>query len=172
MPEEQTASWLGILDLYGVLPEGWTLIGGQLVHLHCAERGRFPERPTNDADTVIDVRADPTMLHTFTQALHHQRVVGVLPGPGPARLRARSSAPGGGGADRAAGVVTGPPGRRRQRVQDLALARLVGPGVRAGELLRDLLARGHRQLLTHTPRVATIRTSPREARAAPSGRFR
>lgn len=26
-------------------------------------------RPTNDADTVIDVRADPTMLGTFTQAL-------------------------------------------------------------------------------------------------------
>lgn len=69
MPEEQTASWLGLLELYEALPEHWTLIGGQLVHLHCAERGRFPERPTNDADTVIDVRADPTFLHTFTQAL-------------------------------------------------------------------------------------------------------
>ncbi len=69
MPEEQTASWLGILDLYERLPQGWTLIGGQLVHLHCAERGRFPERPTNDADTVIDVRADPRLLNTFTQTL-------------------------------------------------------------------------------------------------------
>lgn len=69
MPEEQTASWLGILDLYAALPEGWTLIGGQLVHLHCAERGQFPARPTNDADTVIDVRADPTLLNTFTQTL-------------------------------------------------------------------------------------------------------
>lgn len=69
MPEEQTASWLGVLDLYDVLPEGWTLIGGQLVHLHCAERGRFSERPTNDADAVVDVRADPTILNTFTQAL-------------------------------------------------------------------------------------------------------
>jgi hypothetical protein len=36
MPPEQTASWLGVLDLYDRLPEGWTLIGGQLVHLHCA----------------------------------------------------------------------------------------------------------------------------------------
>lgn len=69
MPPEQTASWLGILDLYDRLNEGWTLIGGQLVHLHCAERGEFPVRPTNDADTVIDVRADPTILRTFTKTL-------------------------------------------------------------------------------------------------------
>ncbi|MEO6472266.1 MAG: hypothetical protein ABIR57_10045 [Aeromicrobium sp.] len=69
MPPEQTASWLGILDLYDRLNDGWTLIGGQLVHLHCAERGEFAVRPTNDADTVIDVRADPTILHTFTKAL-------------------------------------------------------------------------------------------------------
>ena len=69
MPPEQTASWLGILDLYDRLNEGWTLIGGQLVHLHCAERGEFAVRPTNDADTVIDVRADPTILHTFTKTL-------------------------------------------------------------------------------------------------------
>jgi len=69
MPREQNASWLGILDLYGQLSEGWTLIGGQLVHLHCAERGQFPVRPTNDIDTVIDVRADPKILHTFTRTL-------------------------------------------------------------------------------------------------------
>jgi hypothetical protein len=46
MPPEQTASWLGLLDLHERLAEGWTLIGGQLVHLHCAERGQFPVRPT------------------------------------------------------------------------------------------------------------------------------
>jgi hypothetical protein len=69
MPFEQTASWLGVLDLYDRLSDGWTLIGGQLVHLYCAERGQFPERPTNDADTVIDVRADPRMLHRFTKTL-------------------------------------------------------------------------------------------------------
>jgi hypothetical protein len=69
MPAEQTASWLGLLDLYEHLNEGWTLIGGQLVHLHCADRGQFPVRPTNDADTVIDVRADPKILHTFTKML-------------------------------------------------------------------------------------------------------
>jgi hypothetical protein len=69
MPAEQTASWLGLLDLYERLDTGWTLIGGQLVHLHCAERGESPVRPTNDADTVVDVRADPKMLHKFTEVL-------------------------------------------------------------------------------------------------------
>ncbi len=69
MPAEQTASWLGVLDLYDRLSDGWTLIGGQLVHLHCAERGQFPIRPTNDADTVIDVRADGRFLRTFTETL-------------------------------------------------------------------------------------------------------
>jgi hypothetical protein len=69
MPPEQTASWLGVLDLYDRMPDSWTLIGGQLVHLHCAARGQFPVRPTNDADTVIDVRADQTILRSFTQTL-------------------------------------------------------------------------------------------------------
>lgn len=69
MPPEQTASWNGLLDIYECLHSGWTLIGGQLVHLHCAERGHFPVRPTNDADTVVDVRADPKMLRVFTSTL-------------------------------------------------------------------------------------------------------
>ncbi|WP_310963928.1 hypothetical protein [Nocardioides terrisoli] len=69
MPPEQTASWWGLLDLHERISDGWTLIGGQLVHLHYAERGQLPVRPTNDADTVIDVGADPTMLATFTQTL-------------------------------------------------------------------------------------------------------
>jgi hypothetical protein len=62
MPPGQTASWLGVLDLYDHLGKGWTLIGGQLVHLYCAERGQFPVRPTNDVDAVIDVRADPNLV--------------------------------------------------------------------------------------------------------------
>ena len=69
MPPEQSASWNGVLDLHEHLDTGWTLIGGQLVHLHCAERGQFAVRPTNDADTVIEVRADPKFLHTFTKTL-------------------------------------------------------------------------------------------------------
>jgi hypothetical protein len=68
MPAEQTASWLGLLDLFERLDSGWTLIGSQLVHLHCAERGQFPVRPTNDADTVVDVRSNAWCK------THHQRL--------------------------------------------------------------------------------------------------
>lgn len=70
MSAGQAASWEGLVELHGRVPDGWTLVGGQLVHLHCAERGEFPERPTDDVDTVVDVRADPRMLETFTGALH------------------------------------------------------------------------------------------------------
>lgn len=66
---KQEQSWHALMDLFERLPEGWTLIGGQLVHLHCAERGAFPTRPTNDADAVVDVRASSDMLQKFTSAL-------------------------------------------------------------------------------------------------------
>lgn len=69
MSSAQTASWLGLMALHGQLNHGWALVGGQLVHLHCAERGASPPRPTDDIDTVVDVRADPRMLETFTRVL-------------------------------------------------------------------------------------------------------
>ena len=69
MSVKQAASWHALMDLYQRLPEHWVLIGGQMVHLHCAEHEHFPERPTDDADTVVDVRADPNMLLAFTGAL-------------------------------------------------------------------------------------------------------
>lgn len=37
-----------------------------MVHLHCAERGSSPIRPTNDVDAVLDVRAEPQVLRAFT----------------------------------------------------------------------------------------------------------
>ncbi|WP_285616264.1 hypothetical protein [Kineosporia sp. NBRC 101677] len=57
------------MDLHEKLGDGWTLVGGQMVHLHCAEASHAPTRPTNDIDTVIDVRARPNMLQIFTQVL-------------------------------------------------------------------------------------------------------
>jgi hypothetical protein len=69
MSAAQAASWQGLMDLHDKVPTGWTLVGGQLVHLHCAERGAYPERPTDDVDTVVDVRAATDMLETFTQGL-------------------------------------------------------------------------------------------------------
>jgi hypothetical protein len=69
MSVAQTASWHALLDLYERLPAGWTLIGGQMVHLHCAERGYVSPRPTDDADAVLDIRANPQLLLEFTRAL-------------------------------------------------------------------------------------------------------
>jgi hypothetical protein len=69
LSEAQKQSWHTLMDLYEQLNSNWTLIGGQLVHLHCAERGVFPTRPTNDIDTVVNIRASQTILATFTGAL-------------------------------------------------------------------------------------------------------
>lgn len=69
MAEAQEASWNGLLDLYEVHPTDWTLIGGQLVHLHCAERGFAPLRPTDDADAVVNARV-AEVLGAVTESLH------------------------------------------------------------------------------------------------------
>lgn len=69
MGDAQRQSWHAAMDIYERVSSGWTLIGGQLVHLHCAERGLAPARPTNDLDTVVDIRASQTMLESFTGAL-------------------------------------------------------------------------------------------------------
>lgn len=62
-------SWTGVLDLADEVPEGWCLVGGFMVLLHCLERGAVPIRPTDDGDAVVDVRARPTMLRDLTSAL-------------------------------------------------------------------------------------------------------
>jgi len=65
----QENAWLGLLEIFARLPAGWCLVGGQLVHLHCWERGYRPNRPTNDADAALDVRARPEILLEFTRTL-------------------------------------------------------------------------------------------------------
>ncbi|CAN5163865.1 hypothetical protein BH09ACT10_BH09ACT10_11110 [soil metagenome] len=69
MTNQQEASWHGLMDLQEILPEGWTLVGGQMVHVHCAERGFEPTRPTPDIDTVLDVKGHPDILVEFTSKL-------------------------------------------------------------------------------------------------------
>ncbi|HST46808.1 hypothetical protein [Jatrophihabitans sp.] len=68
MDPAQEAAWHSLLDLYELEPSGWALIGGQLVHLLCAERGYSPQRPTDDADAVVDARV-PGVLGAVTSAL-------------------------------------------------------------------------------------------------------
>ncbi|WP_244931100.1 hypothetical protein [Nocardioides sp. W7] len=71
MAPDQELTWHALMDLYERVPADWALIGGQLVHLHCAERGASPHRPTLDIDTVVDIRASQTILQSFTGALAH-----------------------------------------------------------------------------------------------------
>jgi hypothetical protein len=68
MDRAQEAAWHALLDFYHRHPDGWTLIGGQLVHLHCAERSYTPQRPTNDADVVVNARI-PAILVAVTTVL-------------------------------------------------------------------------------------------------------
>lgn len=69
MSAAQTQSWLTLLELGRRLPTDWTLVGGQLVFLHCQEQGAVPIRPTDDGDAALDVRARPDILHAFTSEL-------------------------------------------------------------------------------------------------------
>lgn len=69
MTAAQEASWHALFDLAERFPTGWTLIGGQLVQLHCAEREVRPTRPTADADAALDVRKEPQIFTIFTEHL-------------------------------------------------------------------------------------------------------
>jgi predicted nucleotidyltransferase len=69
MSAAQERAWRALFELCARLGPSWCLVGGQMVHLYCAERGFTPNRPTEDADTVLDVRARPDILDRFTRAL-------------------------------------------------------------------------------------------------------
>ncbi|WP_152815604.1 hypothetical protein [Georgenia subflava] len=69
MVPQQEAGWTALLDVAERMPHGWSLVGGQLVHLHCVERGESPPRPTTDLDAVLDVRTYPQVLRRFTEVL-------------------------------------------------------------------------------------------------------
>jgi hypothetical protein len=69
MTDAQQGAWRTLLQLFDKVGPTWCLVGGQMVHLYCAERGVTPNRSTEDADTVLDVRAQPDILARFTRAL-------------------------------------------------------------------------------------------------------
>lgn len=47
MSAGQEQAWHTLMDLHEAVPPDWALVGGQMVHLHCAERGGAPPRPTD-----------------------------------------------------------------------------------------------------------------------------
>jgi len=61
--------WLTLLDLFDHVPRHWALVGGQMIHLHCWQRGRPAPRVTTDADLIMDIRAKRTVLTTVTAFL-------------------------------------------------------------------------------------------------------
>lgn len=70
MSGRQEGSWRGLLEVAPLLPErSWCVVGGQMVFLYCCEREVAVNRPTDDSDVVLDVRARPDILHDFTAAL-------------------------------------------------------------------------------------------------------
>lgn len=69
MTDPQEQAWLTLLDLYEQIPSDWTIVGGQMVLIWCAERGATMPRPTDDADAVLDVRTNTEILLQFTSAL-------------------------------------------------------------------------------------------------------
>jgi len=69
MSDASRDAWHALMGLQVAHPTGWTLVGGQMVHLLCAERGATPTRATDDVDTVLDVRAAPGILMALTSTL-------------------------------------------------------------------------------------------------------
>ena len=70
MSERQEGAWRGLLEVASLLPKrSWCVVGGQMVFLYCCEREVAVNRPTDDGDVVLDVRAEPAILHAFTAAL-------------------------------------------------------------------------------------------------------
>lgn len=62
-------AWFALMDLSDFRRQGWTLVGGQMVHLLAWEHGEESPRVTTDADVVLDVRAYPTALNDVTAKL-------------------------------------------------------------------------------------------------------
>lgn len=61
LPSRQANAWDALLDVAPLLGDKWTLIGGQMVLLHQAERQPFKDSTTlrlsHDIDVVVDIRA-------------------------------------------------------------------------------------------------------------------
>lgn len=62
MTSAQEEGWRVLLDLYEAFPDGWCIIGGQMVWLLAYEFGVQPMRATDDVDIVVDIRADNGLI--------------------------------------------------------------------------------------------------------------
>lgn len=49
--------WRTVLELADRQPEGWTLVGAQMVMLHAWEHGVVPSRTSRDLDVLVNIKA-------------------------------------------------------------------------------------------------------------------
>jgi hypothetical protein len=69
----QEQGWQVLLDLTQTFPNGWCLVGGQMVWLLATEHGTDPPRATNDVDLVVDIRAEPGGIRKMCRWLESSR---------------------------------------------------------------------------------------------------
>ncbi|MDQ3823575.1 MAG: hypothetical protein M3321_10085 [Actinomycetota bacterium] len=62
-------TWAALAELARASPAPWTLIGAQMVALHCWRRGLEPLRATRDADLLADARAVSTAAADLSRTL-------------------------------------------------------------------------------------------------------
>lgn len=61
--------WLTVLELADRQPEGWTLVGAQLVMLHAWEHGVSPTRTSRDLDVIVNIKAVAGGTQQFARQL-------------------------------------------------------------------------------------------------------
>ena len=61
--------WSALIELASTHPEGWTLIGAQMVFLHALEHGLAPPRLSVDADLIMDIRLVPRGIEKMIRTL-------------------------------------------------------------------------------------------------------
>lgn len=72
MVPAQAAGWSVLLDVAEAFPDGWCLVGGQMVWLLAAEHGVPLPRATTDIDVVVDVRVRPRGIRDLCRWLEEQ----------------------------------------------------------------------------------------------------
>jgi hypothetical protein len=155
MTPAQKEGWRVLLDLYDDFPEGWCIIGGQMVWLLAQEYGVEPIRATEDVDVVVDIGADQGLIrrlcawletHSFdlegisTDGIGHRYISTTYDGPG--KVAFDILAPDNVG--ERANLTTSPPARTLSAPGTRGVLDTAGPldielGDRSGHVLRPTL---------------------------------
>ena len=161
-----TEIWTTLCDLAAAKPDGWTLIGGQMVLLHALEHGTEPARVSTDLDILVNARVVAGAVEDFVrhiEALGFTLAGGSPDGVAHRYLRGHAVidvlAPEGLG--RRADLTTTPPGRTIQV-----------PGGTQALARTELLPVAHEGVQGHIPRPSLLGAIIVKAAAMPVHRDR